>query len=157
MGGIKALFQFKSYKIDHIKLEMAKSVGLLSSSEDFNQKKWEFSVGIREPTFIEKINSYIGGINIILALKNPEDDSSNYLDLELGMAGIFNIEERLSQETEEKFIKLNIPTILLPYARAAITAILANSGFGSVVLPLINIQHIFEKNSDKINIKVISD
>jgi preprotein translocase subunit SecB len=39
-------------------------------------------------------------------------------------------------------VRINIPAILLPYLRAAITTIISQAGFGTIVFPLINIYEI---------------
>ena len=47
-----------------------------------------------------------------------------------------------TKDVEKNIITLQFPSILLPYLRSTLTSILANAGFGSVVLPLINLVEV---------------
>jgi preprotein translocase subunit SecB len=48
----------------------------------------------------------------------------------------------MDKKLEENMVHVNIPAILLPYLRSAITTILSQAGFGTIVLPLINVHEV---------------
>ncbi|MBI5238132.1 MAG: protein-export chaperone SecB [Deltaproteobacteria bacterium] len=97
-------------------------------------------------------------MDITLNYPNPEKQEvqttaegqlqDNLVKLSIGIAGVFTAEEgRFEKTTEETLIKIQIPTLLFPYIRSAITSILAHAGLGSVLFPLINI-HELAKNAN---------
>lgn len=162
-----ASFKFESYKVDYLVFDIKRILGLLELNETINPKDWRYSLAFREPLFSASGKKYIGGIDIGVYLLPIEGRGDNHfikkedikdflIKLELGTAGVFSVEEgRFSKEIEEKLVKLQIPALLLPYARATITALLANAGFGSIVLPLINLHEAAKETIGNIEIKVI--
>ncbi|MFH1282038.1 MAG: protein-export chaperone SecB [bacterium] len=142
---------------------MKKDVGVLELSGNIKQDLWEFKIGVRQPIFYKKTNKYIGGIDLGLYLygqnikeedKKPENA---IIVVEAGIAGLFAVQEdkRFDEETENSLVRIQIPALLFPYLRGAITSLLANAGFGSVVLPLINIHELAKESLKDVNIKVI--
>lgn len=76
--------------------------------------------------FVEMFAHYQTSDSADLLLK--ADYGSTYADEDLEPAQL------------ESLVKLQIPAILFPYIRAAMTSFLANAGFPGVHLPLINVQ-----------------
>jgi hypothetical protein len=162
---MKSAFKFLSYKIDNIKFEILRELGLLEFNQGFSRYPWEISIGIREPLFFKASKKYVGGLDTVFSLKTPESPESNdeerievrqLVKIEIGIAGVFAVdEERFEKTVEDKLVLIQIPAILFPYLRSSVTSILANSGFGSVILPLINIHAVAKDFEGKLTIKEI--
>ncbi len=164
-GGIKSPMRFESYKIDNISFEMQRTLQLLAITGNIDPKAWEFKVAIGKPSYFASANKYVSSLNVGLFLLAPKDEQSEQkgtaeiaplVKCELSITGLFSVEEgRLTKEVEMNLLKLQLPAILLPYARSAITSILANGGFGSVVLPLINMQEVARRVESTLDVEVI--
>lgn len=143
-------FQFLSYKIDKMSLEIDNKIhNLLKSycSED----DWAFAVGIRHPLYVVPDRIYIGGVDIEMyaGMKESPDVS-----LRAGIAGVFKVVGKdIPPDKEEKVAKNQIPALLSPYLRAGISGVLALSGFGSVVLPLFNFNKLAEEQLKDVEIE----
>ena len=169
MGSIISALKFEAYKIDEVNFEMQKIVELLQFKGVIDPESWKLDIKIRNPFFIKKDKKYIGGIQTSLWLEPEKDETSegekhtnegqpdseqdkkpNFLiKCNIGITGIFSVEEgRFKKETENDLVKLQIPTILFPYIRTTITSLLANAGFGSIILPLINIQEVARRTAN---------
>ncbi len=161
MGSIKSAFQFESYKIDKINLEMLHSLNLLEFKGNIDPELWEFKIGLRKPLYFENNKKYIGGLDFCLKLlpKSSQGDKEKnepLLTIEIGIAGIFAVKDkRFDSEIEKQLVKVQIPAILFPYIRGALTSLLANAGFGSVVIPLINIHELANKSFKDVEIDII--
>ena len=96
---------------------------------------------------------YVGGLNIHLDIFHNKEPQSNKNEIiaqgDFGISGLFQ-PVNLDPEQEEGMVQVNIPAILLPYLRAAITTILSQAGLGTIVFPLINIYEIASKNPSRI-------
>jgi hypothetical protein len=147
-GGITASFQFSSYKIDSMQLKMKQALGLLELNGMIKPSLWDFQIGIRQPIFFKTRKCYVGGVDAKLLLypKEMTDEEKQQqeplIKLRAGIAGVFNIQEtdRFAPDIEEVLVRQQIPAILFPYLRASMTSFLATAGFGSVSIPLLNIQ-----------------
>ncbi len=147
-------FQFESYKIDSVRLEMKRVLGLLEFRGCIDPESVELKIELRESIYIKSTKRYIGSLELGLLILPPEKpkqktDEESLLKVTLSIVGLFKVKQegRLEKETEENLVKLQIPAILLPYARATLSSLLANAGFGSVVLPLINVHKIAKESS----------
>lgn len=139
MGGIISSLQFLSFKIDHLHLDAVNTVATLAKDIIPNES-WKISIGIRQPSYLVEDRAYIGGINIKMF---AGDETTPDIRLEAGISGLFQlVGDDLPADTEEKLAKQQIPALLSPYLRATITGALALSGFGGVVLPLINFNEL---------------
>ncbi|KJR43273.1 preprotein translocase subunit SecB [Candidatus Magnetoovum chiemensis] len=165
MGGITSSFRFEGYKIDRINYETINSTEFIEITKTLDPSGWRFAIGIKNPLFFKSLNKYVGGMDIKITYplsknQSPEDGDEtknndkeidlpeNIVKLEIGVAGIFAIEDgRLEKATEENLVKLQIPMLLFPYLRAAITSIFASCGVGPMILPLINV-HELAKDAD---------
>ena len=164
-SSITSSFKFESYKIDSINYVMTPDIGLLAFKGIFNEDLWNFSISIKHPLYLKKDKKYIGGLKCNLSLmdpKKPKDDKANdtqegsLLNIDIGITGLFSVESgRFEKDVELNLVKLQIPAILLPYVRVAITSILANAGFGSVMLPLINLHQLPDETKKEIKIQEV--
>ena len=143
-------FQFLSYKIDKMSLEIDNKMhNLLKNycSED----DWAFAVGIRHPVYVVPDRIYIGGIDIEMYAGTKESPD---VSLRAGIAGAFRVVgEDIPPAQEEKVAKIQVPALLSPYLRAGISGVLALSGFGSVVLPLFNFNKLAEEQLKDVEIE----
>ncbi|MEK7880826.1 MAG: protein-export chaperone SecB, partial [Deltaproteobacteria bacterium] len=116
-------------------------------------ERWKTQIGIRQPAFFKSTKQYVGGLDITLNYPNPEIQKTgvatetgqlqDIVKLSIGISGVFTVEEgRFEKAIEESLVKIQIPALLFPYLRSAITSILAHAGLGSVLFPLINIQEL---------------
>lgn len=145
---MKSSFKFLSFKVDRAKFQIQQTLGLLELNEAINSSHWTLNLQIRKPVFFKGKKTYVGGVDCHLSLS---EQSSKPLDpaqsipalvvLEMGIAGSFSVDEgQMASDIEQNLVKIQIPAILLPYLRSAMSGFLASAGFGSVVLPLINVQ-----------------
>jgi len=158
---MNSAFKFESYKIDTLVFEIKRIYGLLEFSGVFDPTAWKLNISVREPIFVQSQKKYIGGVDTGLYLFPPdvqtEDKNEALIRLDIGIAGIFSAVEEggFDKETLERLVKVQIPAILFPYVRATITSLFANAGFGSVILPLINMTELARQAVGEVVIKTI--
>ncbi|MDR0642006.1 MAG: protein-export chaperone SecB [Treponema sp.] len=141
-----ASFQFLSYKIDTVNIQVTKNIGTLSMYSILPSNQMNFEVGFRKAGkyLINGVVHYMGGLNIKIQIF--DNNKIKILSGDFGIAGLFRPVGDTDRNFEENMVHINIPAILLPYLRSAITTILSQAGFGTVVLPLINVYEIARKN-----------
>lgn len=154
MGSIISSFRFEGYKVDRILYETIPDVGFLGTIGTLPSEGWQFDIGIRQPLYFKSKKKYVGGMDIKITYPVPEKHNAdieeakkevgdNIAKLEIGIAGVFSVEEnRFEKATEENLVKNQIPSLLFPYLRSAITSVFAHAGLGSILLPLINVQEL---------------
>lgn len=159
-SSVKSSFQFKAYKVDKIHFFSKPDINVLTMMNSIPADEMNLAFAMRQPIYFNSEKIYVGGFDILFQVAAPseeggqvsESEENVLVKLELGIAGVFTVEDdRLSQELEEGLVKIHIPAILMPYARSAMTSLLANAGFGGVIFPLINIHNIAkEQMKDKV-------
>ncbi|QVW35925.1 protein-export chaperone SecB [Geobacter sulfurreducens] len=165
-SGINSTFKFESYKVDKLQLTAKPDLSLLGYTGNIPAQEWTLDLSIRNPLYFKSEKAYVGGMDMSLSLivDGPESksDSQNgveldqLLKLEAGIAGIFKIDgDRFEEKLEQVLVKVQIPALLLPYLRGTITSLLANAGFGTVILPLINIHALAENLTKDMKIQVV--
>jgi preprotein translocase subunit SecB len=156
-GSVVSSFKFISYKVDDFEFHMEKNFALLDNMDSLNPSMWDFNVMVRTPMFFQGRNQYLSGVKCLVSLK-PDPDRNEFRPLELSatISGLFETEGRFSEDTEMALVKMQMPTILLPYLRGTITSFLANAGFGSVILPLINMVKLADNALRDISVNVIA-
>ncbi len=158
---MKSAFKFETYKIDVLVFEIKRIIGLLGFAGYIDPNLWKLNITIREPLFSQGQKKYIGGIDTGLYLFPPEikteDKNEALIKVDIGIVGVFSSVEEggFNKETIENLVKVQIPAILFPYVRSTITSLLANAGFGSVILPLINMQELAKQAVGEVSIKTI--
>ena len=164
MGSIGSVFRFESYKIDHILFQMKKIIQLLETTGNIDPKAWKFSVSIGKPIYSKSHKKYVSNLRAGLLLmpdiqeseQITEEDVEPLVKCEVNISGLFSVEEgRLDKEVELNILKIQLPSLLLPYVRSAITSILANAGFGSVILPLVNMHEVAKRCKDELEVHEI--
>jgi hypothetical protein len=157
MGGVISYFKFEGYKIDHIHYNIIPEVNFLLQNNSLTSNEWKINLGFKPPLFYKNLNKYIGGLNLVIIYPKPKrpmvtneteidnnlEITENVVELEIGITGIFSVEEgTLTDENIENLVKIQIPTLLFPYVRSAISSIFSNSGFVPMIFPLINVQEL---------------
>lgn len=163
MRSIESPFRFESYKIDAFSVEVVDDLEFLKSMRNLPSDNWEFRIGLRQPRFFGKSKLYVGGLELDLRLTEDDESSSEGKDQALvsihaGISGVFRCKEgELPPDIEGKLVKNHIPALLFPYLRSAITSFLANGGYGSLVLPLVNINTLAEKTFKDVEVLHVNE
>ena len=147
MGGIESAFQFLGFKVDRIRFDTVRTLEALSWSGPATPNDVTLQLGIRSPARVPSERIYLGGMDAKVTVSAPSGEGREILaSLELGVAGVFRtVQESLGEELEQNLVRLQIPAILLPYLRAAITSLLSSAGFPSILFPLVNVQELAKK------------
>ncbi|CEM61668.1 protein-export chaperone SecB [Treponema phagedenis] len=147
-SSIKSSFQLIDYKIDQINFSLTPETQFLA--EDHGNKLFDIEFMFRDPQkFIDNEETYyVNGIQMLLKVLVNEEVMANGT---FSISGLFKTTGEFSQDIEQRLVKEQIPAILFPYLRAAVTNILASAGFGSAILPLVNIQ----KMAGSLNLEII--
>lgn len=99
---------------------------------------------------------YVGGVQLKLEKRMKFDGQTEEpaFRINASIVGQFPLQanERLPEVQEQTLAKIQIPAILFPYLRSAVSAVMVNAGFGKIVLPLINIHQMAKDAVDKIEI-----
>jgi len=151
-GGLESTFKFLSYKIDCANLSILRDIGVLQFNGDYSKLEWSQDLNIRIPIFFSRQKIYVCAVDTILELRPKKEEgkeSVKWLTLEVGIAGLFSMEDRMEEVLEKRFITITAPAILFPFLRASCSNILASAGFGSVITPLVNMYKIGERVSKR--------
>jgi preprotein translocase subunit SecB len=143
-GGITAQFDFLSYKIDKIEMEMDNKLGYLLNNDAILSSEVKLSIRLSDTEkYISSDGSimYLRGLNTLIDIIYKDTEKS-ILKGEFGITGVFVPTGPVEKEAEENFTKINIPAILMPYLRASMSSVLSGAGFGTVLFPLINIYEL---------------
>lgn len=161
-GGLDSPLHFESFKIENLELSMQPRLDILGVTGSIDPNAWDINFQLRVPSYIKSVKKYIGGFDLQMGLHpktvelKDKTTANALISLRLGIVGLFRVDEgRLTKDVEKKLIKVNIPMILMPYARGTITSLFANGGYGSVILPLINIIKLSESSLKDIDIMEI--
>jgi len=149
-NSITADFQFLSYKVDTIKFSVENSLSVLQCKDSIDADRFQLGIRIRTPQKFTSVNDeveYVGGLDIRVGLLSTKKDGSEIASGEFGIAGIFKKVGMLKDDLEEHMVKETIPSILLGYLRSTISSTFANAGFGSVIIPLININKLVQQSN----------
>lgn len=159
-SSINTSYTFRGFKVDRISLEMPPNMETLELG-NYTNYDWEMNVSVRHLSFFVKHKVYVAGVdcNLNLYPKNGEKKAENaLLKLSIGCAGSFGVtQNRFDPRVEERIVKLQFTALLFTQLRAAIGSLLAGAGYGSVLLPLINIQAMFENKLEQITISNIEN
>lgn len=156
MGGVESTFRLLQYKVDLMEFHIRQDVGaLLHVLGPGDQISYDIS--FRQPLHLVRQNLHVAGLEIRLRMFRGEERAENEVCAgRFGILGVFAIVDELPEpEILEKMVKVQFPALLLPYLRAAITSTLAHAGFGSVIMPLINVHALAEKTLHDVSIQQI--
>jgi len=81
--------------------------------------------------------------------KGPEGNQPFNMAVEL--VGFFSFNALLEKEQATRLLRINTTAILFPYLRAIVSTITSLSGFGGVILPIFNVQKMFDTEEEKVS------
>ncbi len=156
MGGVESTFQFIHYKIDIIEFHIKPDLNVVQYFPN-PQDRISYTINLRVPMYYVQQKQYLSGVEVIFRLFHKEEKPENELcSGRFGIMGVFAIPgEAPEQSVIDKMVKTHFPSLLLPYLRAAITSTLAHAGFGSVVMPLINMYALSDEALKNLQIQRI--
>jgi preprotein translocase subunit SecB len=154
MGGVESAFQFISFKLDTFSLEVTRNLRTLTYDRRLAPNQVEMAVRIRNPLRLSDRTKYLGGLDVDISLYSSGNRTQNdkMVSARAGIMGLFKTVGSFEEETEQTLVRLQIPTILFPYLRAAVSTLLVSAGFPGIVLPLINVPELVRQTGDKIEI-----
>lgn len=85
---------------------------------------------------------YVTGTTVKVICGEEEDPD---VSMNISISGMFMLEDKTDASIDENFIKVQMPAILSPYLRGAITYILAMAGFSQIIPPLVNFRSMAEE------------
>lgn len=152
-----AKFQFSDYRINQLSLWCSPKLDLFAQD---TQDPWDINVAVSPPHFYSDIPMYVGGVQIQVEkrLKLGGATEEPAIRIVASIIGQFPVttNSRFPEEQEQMLAKVQIPAILFPYLRSAISSLMTNAGFNKMILPLINLHQIAKNSADKIQIVEIS-
>jgi preprotein translocase subunit SecB len=154
MCSIESSFQFLSFKVDKLSLIIEPNLKVLLIEQPTSDKI-QLGVSIRNTMYDSNQRIYVGGVDLMAMLfwSSEQKPDQKFLECNVGVAGVFKVVgDDLTKEIEEKLVKIQIPAILFPYARSAMTSAFSSSGFGSIVLPLINVHQLAKSQENNLQI-----
>lgn len=176
-GSIESEFKFVSYKIDSVRFQMEKSIGLLLFNGNIDPADIEFQVAIHSPFYFKPKQIYICGLSCRVFFnqakvnkdkvtktvastsekEKADKETTPIFKLSTSIDGAFQTKSktRFPSDLEETLVKIQAPTILYPFLRSSIVSFFANAGFGSLILPLVNINKVAELQKESLEIKEI--
>jgi preprotein translocase subunit SecB len=150
-SSVESQFQFISYKIDKIEMRMTNKINFLLNNNPVLSDNIKLGIRIGNPMkySINSVPHYIGSISVNVDIQDPASHE-NILTGEFGITGIFTTTTSIDKEVEERMVKINIPALLMPYLRSTMTNVLSNAGFGTVLLPLVNMYELAQRSNIEI-------
>lgn len=153
MGSVNSAFQFRAFKIDSVVLTMRQDLQTLEMTPG-QDTDWAINISIRQPVHFSRGRLYVVGVdcqlNLFQKAEKERTEDNALIRIKIGGAGSFGQlgTEQLSKELEETIVRAQFPALLFAHLRAAMTNLLASAGFGSVILPLINMNEIAKSFSN---------
>lgn len=161
MGSIESSFKFLTYKIHELHLEYPNP---FDRPEIGPKDVWHLKLNVQVPRYYVKQKVYVGGLKCELMLFDKSIPEHEYtldkaiLTVRTTVSGVFAVKKgQFPKELEEKLVKVQIPALLFPYVRGTVTSVLAGAGFGSMILPLINMNEVGKEALRDAGIKIIED
>ena len=157
MGGVASGFQFLSYKIDTFHFDARQDASYLGHGHEFDPQKVHISFAFRQPVFDTNTGMYMGGLEARIEHPAEQEGQDCLFQLNLGLEGLFQAveESRFDPQTEKDLVRYQIPAILFPYLRSAVTSFFASAGLGSFVFPLVNVREMAKQAEQNLEIQVI--
>lgn len=138
MDKLKSVLKFNKYLVKKI---------IFEANPDFNPTD-KIPVEV-EFTYDQDINYDGNEMAICLGCDIFKEKNKNYpFSLEIELLGFFSFEENLEPEKID-ILRVNATAILFPYLRSIVSSITADSGFQTLVLPVVNIHKMFKQDEPK--------
>lgn len=129
----KAQFRLVDFKVEHSHFDIDK--------DNIKEEETNFSINIGRQYGINE-EEQLFRLGLIVQLK----DDNNAVNISVEIAGFFEFDSDLDDQSKNNFFMINAPAILFPHVRAYISALTALSGFKPIILPTINFSA--HKNKD---------
>lgn len=157
MRGIESRFQFVAYKIDKFVFQAKQDVHFLLQGDKLDPQKMNMGLAVRQPLYSKENNAYMGGVEAKISYPLDEQNTDFLFELEIGMEGLFSTmsDAQFDPQVEENLVKHQIPAILFPYLRSAVTGFFVNAGMGSFVFPLVNVQELARQVGQDMSVKLL--
>src|ERR1700691_6690183 len=111
-----------------------------------NSQAWEPKFQLNMNTSAEEIGPDVREVLLTITLEAKQGEATLYL-VEVKQAGVFAI-AGASSEDMKRLIGSFCPSVLFPYAREVISALITKGGFPNFVLPLVNFDALFAQASE---------
>lgn len=153
-SSVVADFQMLGYKVDKINFSVQPIVANIQDNDLIDRSRFKLQIRIRNPQrFCDTKGSivYVGGLDMKIKLLSSSNKRKVIASGNFGIAGSFVKNNKAMPSNQEKYMVLKtIPSVLLGYLRSTITSVFATAGFGSVLIPLLNINAIANDAEPKI-------
>lgn len=80
-----------------------------------------------------------------IKIENEDDPNALPFQLEISITGFFEIEEEEDPDCKDSLVQKNSIVILLPYLRSLVTMVTAGANIPPLVLPVLNLNSLFEE------------
>lgn len=157
-SSVESSFKFINYKVDNFHFEMENNWGLVSANVSTNPDNWNLKYKLLDPMFNEVEKQYLGGIAIEGEYVVVNKDTSEKVKLfrfDCSVVGTFEVKGKLEKKIENALVFNQIPALLLSYLRSTVSSFFANAGFGSFIIPLINIHELAKETFKDKKIKIL--
>ncbi len=118
------------------------------NSPQIFQGEWKPDVNIQLGNSAKKIGDHVHEVITTVTVTTKLDDKTAYL-IEVQQAGIFTIEGFADEELGQ-MVGSYCPNILFPYAREAISDLIAKAGFPQLLLAPVNFDAIYAQHQQQI-------
>jgi preprotein translocase subunit SecB len=112
-----------------------------------NNQSFDPKYQLNMNTSTEELAPDVREVLLTITLEAKQGDTTLYL-VEVKQAGVFAI-AGASTEDLKRLIGSFCPSVLFPYARAAISELIVSGGFPSFLLPLVNFEALFAQASEQ--------
>ncbi len=106
---------------------------------------WEPKFQLNMNTSVEELSAEAREVLLTITVEAKQGDATLYL-VEVKQAGVFSI-TGASVEDLKRLIGSFCPSVLLPYAREAVSDLITKGGFPGFLLPLVNFDALFAQAS----------
>lgn len=115
------------------------------SDIEFNQKKEghsQLKIAANHQIITEKDTDLENFIRVNIVTEIKEENNKIYLRLKA--VGDFEVDRKIDQDIEKTIVK-NIVGIMFPFIRSQVALITSQPGLSSIMLPIINVNDLVEK------------
>lgn len=151
-GVIASNFQFVNYKIDQTEFAMTSKLENLNM-HSLQDCRITMDIGFRDAERYSRSGLYVVGLGLRLSAHPDEsgEDEKPLFKLSMSISGAFKTAgiDRDSDD-ERGFVAHQGPALLFSYLRGAASSFLANAGFGSLILPLVNVYALAQNSETKV-------
>lgn len=128
----KFYLRLRNYLVEHIHYEF-------NENFKFLQEQVQIS-----PTFGRKIEQLDNVLyKVSLKVEIPKENSPFFVDVQI--AGYFEIDKDLEEQSRKVFLEENAIAILFPFLRSIVAQVTSNGSLPPYVIPVMNITEMIDK------------